>query len=277
MSNFLGLFMGEMALNSFNTIGFDPDPKTGEIKGRSFSDKRDRALITHDVNVRKTFDFFKNTGADFDFYFVNKAGFRKYAERGVVPWEFIRDEMKLDLSKLHGGGINGDNITVFFVGNSAADKEVMTPWTVAHRIGHAARRQYGFEQYTKWIDTKANEILEHYVKASGSGEGQRLLGFVDKAKLFNLIGTMRSARMNSIKRYFEFYYEVFAQYLNSGKVTLNRLTPRIKMGTAAYGRPKYASTKDIESVNDIIEEIERDATYYIEDALSHLIGSILVM
>lgn len=275
MSNFLGLFMGEMALNSFNTIGFDPDPKTGEIKGRSFSDKRDRALITNDVNVRKTFDFFKNTGADFDFYFVNKAGFRKYAERGVVPWTFVRDEMKLDLSKLHGGGINDDNITVFFVGNSAAEKEVMTPWTVAHRIGHAARNNYGFEQYTKWMDKKANELLKHYGLFSDWKSVTH--STLDKAKLFNLIGTMRSARMGSIKRYFEFYYEVFSQYLNSGKITLNRLTPNIKIGTAAYGRPKYARTKDVDSVNDILGEIEREAPYYIEDALGGLIGSTLIM
>ncbi len=61
----------------------------------------------------------KNTTVDFDFYFVNKPGLRKFAEKGRVPYEFIfkplPDGLGLTHQELGDRSINSDNITVFFV------------------------------------------------------------------------------------------------------------------------------------------------------------------
>lgn len=262
-------FFQEMALQSYNKIGFDKDPKTGQIKGHSFRDKRDRALIDNPANVQKTLDFYKNIDIDFDFYFVNKKGLSKFQQRGKVNWDFLVSKEGLGLEREQVSGIDSDRITVFFVGNSADEKQTMTAWNSAHRFGHAIRREYGFEQLTNWLEKEFNDLLKCYNIRNNEEKV--------KASIFNQIGTMRSARLGKIDRYFEFYYELFAQYLNSGKIKLNRLPEKIKIGFEAYGRPKFARTSDIEHVNDIIEGIENTFGYYADDALGSVVGDIFVM
>ena len=278
----------EAPMDTFQTIGdFD--------KGASFQDKRDRAIITHPVTITKVKDFFKNTSTDFDFYFVNLPGRRRFAEKGVVPESFIFEPYPKGLGvkteQLRNGSINENNITVFFVGNSAGEKVPMTAWTMAHRFGHAIRREYGFVQLVNWLESSFEEVLRHYNldkgKTSGgydyrnydNGGPVRLpdITRLVKSSLFNQIGTMRSAREGKITRYFEFYYELFAQYLKDGKITLNRLKPHIRKKYGAYGRAEQAYTQNIEEVNDLIDSIERDFGYYAEDALSELTGKVFIM
>ena len=185
--------------------------------------------------------------------------------------------------QLKDGRINKDNITIFFVGNSAADKQPMTSWNVAHRFGHSVRSESQFKELTNWLESKFKEILKLYrvdepinIWKDDYNINQNLYG-KSKANLFNQIGTMKSARDGKINRYFEFYYELFTQYLKDGKITLNRLPSRIKTGTAAYGRPIESYTNNIDEVNEILGEIERDFPYYSEDVLNSIVGDIFVM
>ena len=278
----------ENPIDVFQTIG-------DFSKGSSFRDRRDRELITHPVTITKVKDFFKNTSCDFDFYFVNLSGRRRFAEKGVVSKDFLFEPyphgLGLKSEQLRNGSINDNNITVFFVGNSAGEKIPMTAWTMAHRFGHAIRREYGFVQLINWLESSFEEVLRHYnldkSKTSGGYDytyynnnygGRRPdITRLVKSSLFNQIGTMRSAREGKIKRYFEFYYELFAQYLKDGKITLNRLKPHIRKKYGAYGREEMAYTKNIEEVNELISGIERDFEYYAEDALGELVGKIFVM
>lgn len=278
----------EVPVDTFQTIGdFD--------KGAAFRDKRDRDIIKHPVTITKVKDFFKNTSSDFDFYFVNLTGRRKFAEKGAVPESFVFDAypkgLGLKPEQLRNGVINDNNITVFFVGNSAGEKIPMTAWTMAHRFGHAIRREYAFVEMTNWLESSFEEVLRHYnldkSKTSGGYDdtyynnnygGRRPdITRLVKSSLFNQIGTMRSAREGKITRYFEFYYELFAQYLKDGKITLNRLKPHIRKKYGAYGREEMAYTKNIEEVNELISGIERDFGYYAEDAISDSTGKIFIM
>jgi hypothetical protein len=281
--------IAEAPMDTFQTIGdFD--------KGASFRDKRDRDIIKHPVTLTKVRDFFKNTSTDFDFYFVNLPSRRKFAEKGVVSQDFLfkpmPDGLGITREQLRNGSINDNNITVFFVGNSAGEKIPMTAWTMAHRFGHAIRGEYGFIQLTNWLETSFEEVLRHYNldkgKTSGGndyrnydrdGQPTRLpdITRLVKSSLFNQIGTMRSAREGKISRYFEFYYELFAQYLKDGKITLNRLKPHIRKKYGAYGREEMAYTKNIEEVNELIHQIERDFGYYAEDALGEIVGKTFIM
>lgn len=273
--------MDEAPVDVFQTIGdFD--------KGASFGDRRDREIIKHPVTLTKVKDFFKNTDTDFDFYFVNLSGRRRFAEKGEVSKEFLFTPypkgLGLTPEQLRGGTINGDNITVFFVGNTAGEKIPMTAWTMAHRFGHAIRREYGFIQLTNWLEESFDEVLRHYnVNTSKTferdwrGNRQPDESRLVKANLFNQIGTMRSAREGKISRYFEFYYELFAQYLKDGRITLNRLKPMIRKKYGAYGRSEQAYTQKIEEVNDLIDSIERDFVYYADDAISSCVGKAFVM
>ena len=260
--------LDEMPVSSFNPIGFDKNPKTGETRSHSFRDKKDRDLITNPTNIQKTKDFFKNVDVEFDFYFVNKIGVRKHAEVGSVNMDFITKNLGITKDQLFNGETNEDGITVFYVGNSAAEKTPMTSWTIAHRFAHSIRNTYGFTEYTKWLEHSFNSILKDYNQSPKDNI---------KATLFNQIGTMRSARQGKIKRYFEFYYELFAQYLKTGGVKFNKLDKAILVGHGAWGRKQYANTNNIDYVNEALSNIERDFYYYANDALNGVIGGIFVM
>lgn len=272
-------FLSETPVDTYDTIGnFD--------KGASFRDKRDRELITHPTAIHKVKDFFKNTSTNFDFYFVNLPGRRKFAEKGKVKSDFIFDEYPRGLGINHSdlkNGINSDNITVFFVGNSAAEKLPMTSWTIAHRFGHVLRREYAFEQLDKWLDSQFDELLQLFnISSPKNGYGDDFYKYQNifnksKCKLFNQIGTMKSARDGKINRYFEFYYELFAQYLKNGNIQFNKLSNSFVKSHGAYGRRELAYTQDTEAANNILLRIVNNFKYYAEDVLSDSIGNIYVM
>ena len=277
--------LNEAPIDTYQTIG-------DFSKGHSFSDKRDRELVVHPVAIKKVKDFFKNTNVDFDFYFVNLKGRRYFAEHGKMSVDKVLkpypDGLGIKPEQLANGRINEDNITVFFVGNSAAEKIPLTSWTIAHRFGHAIRRLEAFEHYSNWLEKQFAEVLKHYniVKTSpysssnsyfGGGSRPSINFSKAQANLFNQIGTMKSARDGKIDRPFEFYYELFAQYLKDGKITLNPLGKHILKGHAAYGRKEHAYTKNVEEVNNILNEIIIDFEYYAEDVLGSCIGDVYVM
>lgn len=281
--------LNEAPIDTYQTIG-------DFSKSHSFSDKRDRELVTHPVAIKKVKDFFKNTNVDFDFYFVNLKGRRQFAEHGKMSQDKVfkpyPEGLGITPEQLANGRINEDNITVFFVGNSAAEKIPLTSWTIAHRFGHAIRRLDVFEHYTNWLEKQFAEVLKHYniVKPSpyGSSYDPYKGGYEfnrpspanfskAKANLFNQIGTMKSARDGKIDRPFEFYYELFAQYLKDGKITLKPLGKTILKGHAAYGRKEYAYTKNVDEVNSILNQIVLDFEYYAEDILGSCIGDVYVM
>ena len=181
--------------------------------------------------------------------------------------------------------INSDNITVFFVSNTAADKIPMTAWTIVHRVGHAMNRTPQFQDYTKWLDNEFDELLAIYGKQKVSrfpyndATYKKSRTFeLAKGRLFNHIGTMRSAREGRIhRRYFEFYFELFVQYLKDGKITFNPLTKDILVGFGPYGSKSIASTQNLEESQEKLDMIANTIPYYIEDVLTANMGDIFVM
>ncbi len=229
----------------------------------------------------------KNTIVDFDFYFVNKPGLRQFSERGKVPYEFIFKPFPEGLGLTHeemgDKTINSDNITVFFVSNTAADKIPMTAWTIVHRVGHAMNRTPQFQDYTKWLDNEFDELLAIYGKQKVSRTYDNNYKKIRthelaKGRLFNAIGTMRSAREGRIHlRPYEFYYELFVQYLKDGKITFNPLTKNLLVGFGPYGQKSIAKTQNLEEAQDKLDMIARTIPYYLNDVLYANVGEIFVM
>lgn len=275
--------LNEAPIGTYATIGdFE--------KGASYKDPRDRLSVKHPVTVQKVKDMLKNTIVDFDFYFVNKPGLRKFAEKGRVPYEFIfkpqPDGLGLTHQDLGDRSINSDNITVFFVSNTATDKIPMTAWTIIHRVGHVMNRTPQFQDYTKWLDKEFDELLAIYgkqkVNTKYSSDNdvykKRRVYELAKGRLFNHIGTMRSAREGKLhRRPYEFYYELFVQYLKDGKITFNSLTKNILVGFGPYGSKTIASTQNLEEAQEKLDMIANTIPYYIEDVLRANIGEIFVM
>ena len=271
----------ETPIDIFKTIGdFE--------KGASYKDPRDRLSVNHPVTVQKVKDMLKNTSVDFDFYFVNKPGLRQFSEKGKVPYEFIfkpyPEGLGLTHEELGDKSINSDNITVFFVSNTAADKIPMTAWTIVHRVGHAMNRTPQFQEYTKWLDKEFDELLSLYGKQKPSRfsytDDYKKVRTYDLAKgrLFNHIGTMRSAREGRIhRRYFEFYFELFVQYLKDGKITFNPLTKNLLVGFGPYGSKTLASTQNLAEAQEKLDYIANTIPYLVEDVLTANVGDIFVM
>jgi len=275
--------LNEAPIGTYTTIGdFE--------KGASYKDPRDRASVSHPVTVQKVKDMLKNTIVDFDFYFVNKPGLRKFAEKGRVPYEFIfkpqPDGLGLTHEELGDRTINSDNITVFFVGNTAADKIPMTAWTIVHRVGHAMNRTPQFQEYTTWLDKQFDELLALYGKQKvntrysfNDNDYKRSRAYdLAKGRLFNHIGTMRSAREGRIHlRPYEFYYELFVQYLKDGEIKFNPLTKNILVGYGPYGSKTIASTQNLADAQEHLNMIANTIPYYVEDVLRANAGDIFVM
>ena len=274
--------LNEAPIGTYTTIGdFE--------KGASYKDPRDRLSVSHPVTVQKVKDMLKNTSVDFDFYFVNKPGLRQFSERGKVPYEFIfkpyPEGLGLTHEELGDKSINSDNITVFFVSNTAADKIPMTAWTIVHRVGHAMNRTPQFQEYTKWLDKEFDELLSLYGKQKPSrfsydtNDYKRSRTYdLAKGRLFNHIGTMRSAREGRIhRRYFEFYFELFVQYLKDGKITFNPLTKNLLVGFGPYGSKTLASTQNLAEAQEKLDYIANTIPYLVEDVLTANVGDIFVM
>ena len=270
--------LNEAPLGTYTAIG-------GFEKGASYKDPRDRAALNHPVTIQKVKDMLKSTSVDFDFYFVNKPGLRKFSEKGKVPYDFIvkpyPDGLGLNPNQIE---INNNNITVFFVGNTAADKIPMTAWTIIHRVGHAMNRTPQFQDYTKWLDNEFDELLKIYGKSKestryGNSDYKKSRTFdLAKGRLFNHIGTMRSARDGKLsRRYFEFYYELFVQYLKDGKITFNPLTKNLLVGFGPYGSKSIATTQNLEEAQEKLDSIANTIPYLIEDVLGANTGDIFVM
>lgn len=250
----------EFPVKNYGLKGFGPHPVTGKDRSHSFQDKRDRNLLSNPANIKKIEKIFRNPHYNFNLYFINQKGARKWMEHGLVDPKFVENNFGIDIDEIPD--YDEDDITIFYVGNTAGSEKIpMTAWTVAHRLAHAIRKEYGYQEYREQIAAAFYDILEHYYNRKypgkwnadyADGEYQKA-----KAKLFNAIGTMRSARENKIKRPEEFYHELFAQWLQNGKVTFKKTNN--------------------EELNDELDIIARTADYYIESALGNIHGKIFVM
>jgi len=277
LKNLIRQMLNEAPLGSFTTVGdFE--------KRKSFKDPRDIKSLKHPDTIKKVTDLLKNSKVDFDLYFVNKPGLRKFSEHGRASYDFIvkpyPDGLGLSPDEIK---INSDNITVFFVSNTAADKVPMTPWTIVHRIGHALNRVDSFQEYTKWLDKEFDELLAIYDKQKVSrtynNDYKKIRTYeLVKGRLYNAIGTMRSARDGRIHlRPYEFYYELFVQYLSTGEIKFNPLTEDILVGFGPYGKKSIARTQNLEEAQDKLDMIARTIPYYLNDVLYANVGEIFVM
>ena len=278
----------EMALAKYQTFGdFD---KPGSFTGV------DKKLIPHPKNIQKATKFFEQTPYDFRLFFANISGLGKYRETGPVSPEQIRQIFNKEQADEI---INGseDTITVIYVNNVGDRKVMMTPWIMAHRFGHAIQAgARGKRTWSAWSEaerhffSQINQILVNdYGKQAGAATRRintddtfRQALSTEYNALFNAIGTQRSSRERQINRPYEFMYEMFAQYLKTGTVTLNPLPNSIPYGKMVFGRPSQYLTLKTEVKNDpdtkyITDTLGNDMAIMFGDVLSAAVGNIYVM
>ena len=273
----------EMALKQFTTFGDFEKP--GPFRGV------DKRLVPHPTNQLKTVKFFEQTPYDFRLFFSNIPGTGKYSETGPVTPQQLEQIFGEQAKQIIDG--SEDAITVVFVGNKGDSKVMMTPWIMAHRFGHAIQAGARKENWSIWNEaerhffTAVNNMLEEYYgKAYTGANSYRTVVKWDMAPeynaLFNAIGTQRSSRTGQIKRPYEFLYEIFAQYLGTGKVSFNPLPINLGYGKKVFGNPtKYMNIKseyrDENERKQIADTLANDMQYMFNAVLSSSVGQIFVM
>lgn len=249
----------------------------------------DKKLVPHPVNKLKAAKFFEKTPYDFRLFFSNISGTGKYSEYGKMAPDVIKQIFGEQAEQILQG--SEDAITVVFVGNKGDSKVMLTPWMMAHRIGHAiqANIRRGSSNGGTWraaedhfFGTVNGILADYYGKKSINKFGNNVNNSLSKeyTALFNAIGTQRSSRNNEITRPYEFLYELFAQYLGTGKVTLKPLPKQQDYGRKAWGKSTQSlrmKSNDEEDSTYATEVLGRDMELMFDDVLSSLVGDVLVM
>jgi len=273
-------FISEAPLADYEPLGDFTKP--GPFRG---ADKR---LVPHPTNKLKTARFFEQTPYNFRLFFSNIPGTGRFSEYGPMGPNEIRNNFSKEVADQIIAG-SEDSITVLFVGNKGDSKVMLTPWIMAHRIGHAIqageRRQGGkgaWAEAERHFFKGINQILTDYYGKSSSNKYDTQVNWnmnKEYAALFNAIGTQRSSRTGQIRRPYEFLYEMFAQYLGTGKITLNPLPQSQGYGRKAWGRSTQSLNMrgDLEETKYTTEVLARDMEIMFGDVLSSLEGKILVM
>jgi len=273
----------EMALSKYQTFGDFTKP--GPFRGV------DKRLIPHPKSELKTQKFFERTPYDFRLFFTNVSGFGKYSEHGPMhPGEIRNTFNKEQADQILDGHENA--ITVVYVGNRGDAKVMLTPWLMAHRFGHAiqagVRRSQGWSEWAeaeKHFFGTVNNLLDKYYSKLGKPYNMPAIKWTltqEYNALFNAIGTQRSSRSGQIRRPYEFMYELFAQYLGTGKITLNPFPTNLGYGRKVFGNPtKYMSIKpeyrdeaDRKNASDVLAN---DMEMMFNDVLASSVGKIFVM
>ena len=253
-------------------------------------DKASYNIIKGDAakDFKKLRKSFKLVDQTIDAYFVKSSGMRDNNERGEVDEEFL-PSLGIDPPK-----INRSNITVFFVGNVGDYLIPLTPWTIAHRLGHALRRLPSYQTFIAHVERDFKQLMEliyHLEKPSqwdSSEQGYKKTVDYDRftKQLMMSLGTMRSAREKKLARSGEFSHELFAQAIIQNKIEFKKEIPKQIIIDYMYGSPRWDSSKysrihDDEPMLDYaVQLLESNANFYktqVNRILAEAVGKIFVM
>lgn len=278
----LNQILSEMPLKTFEPIG-------DFSKGSSFRDARDRKMITNPKFKEIVSKKFSNTYYDINMYFVNSAKANRYTEVGAVDLDWVRDNLGDEVAdKVEPNYQQDEQVNIIFTNNKGAERVNMTPWIIAHRMGHAfarfdsglgAKRQ--FQSYQEIVDSIGTEFdmifqdvygIRNYSSKGTFGPKRREDQLLMKHLAHN-IGTFKSARDKNLRDYFELYNELFAQYVITGEIKFNELPRSFKAGK------EYVSVRDKEAYEELkdLGRLERTLEYYFEELLGQAEQVILVM
>lgn len=273
--------IGEMAIQQFKTVG-------DWNKRSSFRSDIDRKLLTNPRAVQKIHKQWEKTPYDFDIYLVNDPRVNKseFRERGPVDIGFVRNAMKLTPEEIPDP--TPGHITIIFTGNSGDERKMASGWILAHRVGHTFARGGGpvvkeWNEFTQRLRSLFAEILDQVYDITvtergfgGNGKSEQVLKLVAQQ-----LGSMKSARDNNLRSWFEFAYELLAQYMLTGKITFKPLPNQLVTKLAPFGRKETRRTMSPETQkmynNHDLEYYAEELQSMLDNVLDRAVGKIFVM
>jgi hypothetical protein len=269
----------------------------------SFTHKDDMRLLTSPKLTDRIRNAFRNVPVVIDIFFVNSKAGRHYTELGLVDNEFpFRG--RIDTNRYGAGqqelnirqdglGLSKDEvqtrpdaISIFFTNNKGDQRFPMTPWIMAHRIGHVLRnrsqRPTPYGRFSQDITAFMTGLTKCYGGLTPPRNANSY-GFVSPfaydtpiRQVAHAIGTMRSARTRDLRNAGEFVHELFAQYLITGRIELNPIPDRIPV-KFAWGRPIHAWLRDRPTAERIREQMLTTLPQLALQALHAAVGHTFVM
>ena len=277
----------EMAIQQFKTVG--------DWERRSSFGDIDRRLLTSPKGVEKIRQQWENTPYNFDMYLVNDPRVNKsrFREVGLVNMDFVRDEMGITPEEIPDP--DGNTITIIYTSNTGAERYMASGWILAHRLGHAIARgnDYIAKMWGEFIDRlrrRVASILDRVYNidthprrfdfsgrfdSEGERKREKILKYVAQQ-----LGTMKSARENKMRSWYEFAYELLAQYLLTGSIKFNPLPKQLLLGYGPYGRKQTRHVRDeqlLEQINGDLEDLAITIQSELEELLDAAVGSVFVM
>jgi len=236
-------------------------------------------------------------------------------EKGIVPiielatefpegLNFLQEIEVLDIPKeglAQRTKKHADKTIVFFLGNAAENWVRASGWMLLHRLGHASRTTHKPEMMVNPAYSHALTLMfENLQNVFGNfgvdfwlDHDDQVNARVPSGKRHNSrewavyglqkIMTMRSARKGQLRDAYEALYEMWAQYLNVGRVTLRTPKTFDFTGQSRNNNPEIRSEQelmpgDIQLIDGYLEEFERvmneEAFPPMEESIA---GEILIM
>ena len=264
----------EMALSNLQKIG-----KWDDKKSRHGYDKASIGILSSPEGLKKLENTFNKIGGwDFNLYFVKLPNAWKQSEMGLVDINNLPELIKVEAGKDFPMPTDNE-ITIIFTNNAAAEKVPLTPWTIAHRIGHsfAATFRRTNDNAIKNYDVSISNILKKLLMCYNINTNltYRDLTLSDAyyiRDLYQKIGKFRSARMGKLNRPAEFYHEAFAYWLlHDGELNFNDAPQSlIDSNKQAWGTPVGMNYRlqDEETANDLVYQLK----YEMEEKFHYMIG-----
>lgn len=264
----------EMALSNLQKIG-----KWDDKKSRHGYDKASIGILSSPEGLKKLENTFNKIGGwDFNLYFVKLPNAWKQSEMGLVDINNLPELIKVEAGKDFPMPTDNE-ITIIFTNNAAAEKVPLTPWTIAHRIGHsfAATFRRTNDNAIKNYDASISNILKKLLMCYNINTNltYRDLTLSDAyyiRDLYQKIGKFRSARMGKLNRPAEFYHEAFAYWLlHDGELNFNDAPQSlIDSNKQAWGTPVGMTYRlqDEETANDLVYQLK----YEMEEKFHYMIG-----
>lgn len=275
MFGFKNFVLQEMPITGFNLKGqWGPNAK------RKYGyDNRDIGILENPKAVAKIYRSWSNSKQNFDLWFLRTSKAKNHIEIGEVDEDWLVNN--LDEKEIKA---KENTITIIFTNNKGAEKIPMTAWTIAHRIGHAIRRESSFENHIrKDLDRDFEDILK-YVYGIEKKDRYFDRNFEKCRKsLFSSVGKMKSAREGKLRNSDEFVHELVAQYIITAKIEFNDLPDLLIIDKRkAWGRPNYSTRKVQDYIaykeyNQIIRANASKYEYNLDTIFESLEDRIFVM
>ena len=264
-------FLLEMPITKFQLMGnWDKNaPK------RKWSDV-DSDLLQSPKAVDRIHKKWSNTKENFELYFVRSKEASKFQQVGKVNKEWVKENLGFDINPAL------DTITIIYCGNIGGFyTQPMTAWTIAHRMAHSLlgkKSNYHFEEFITTLRRDFQEALEGiynktYNKPYSYTSDIRSAVEKDVHKLAKHMGTMKSARDKHLNSFYEFCYELVAQYIITGHIKFNEF-PR-KAGKDLYNRISHP--EDAKEWKEIFDTHARTYEHMLDSVFGTMLNGIYVM